>query len=1245
MPPPCFASLATRQTSTSLSTIHHVLRLVQNGYLYPPCPVARAMATATGSTRMQSGAATARSRNNENTISTRNAGTKRKEVGLSARRYNKLYSSSAAQTVEHDQDHHSDPPLIYRHLRSSRSSPKLHTISFPPLPSSALSSSSSFTSPSPSSLPPGQIPSRTVNLEVLSPDQRFLRPRFPPDEWAKLPEPIYRRLRGGAFQSAAHFQHDFDQHGLEAKQLCSFANLARIFDLWRRTADDAEWMWLDGKLARMLEGLNEREMSQRHTPKFACAIRAYALITTGAEEEANLVLEQRKNMMPLKSTDSLNYAVAAVAYAQLGAWDDALVEMEKGLRSALARVTDNDGQVIRYPSLDLRCLDQYKNLLLAADRNDDLLEIIRRGPFSLRHYLIVACKGSHSFPGGVSTVLYDAMRRVNRPLDWWSEAYAKDPNVKNRGLGSLMFIALTRDRSRVDEALALYEELTANGIRVPNEAAIELCWLAVKDAKSDARRIYQRIRLDYPSPNHQGLYRALQLAGRAGWAREEREAWEQICREYEPTWRDKVVLAANYAYSGRVQETLAALRSRVGDDYAQYPDALEILFTAHINANDVEGAKECLEQITAIEPRLYPFNSLLQLYADQVNVTAAIQLFDRLFEVGLEPNLHSYTALISLFANRRDPVNADNVFRAMTEAGLEPDTIAHAAIINAEVSSGQWANAAKRWSALPEQIRTQRSVASAIIRALVLLPAPTEHVVALFRKIRRPSSSTWALVIQSASDSGNMDLARDLYEEMDQLSRVKEAPAPDIYTFSILLHGYMRQGDGVSSRAVYDEMLKREILPSSVTYGMIIQSFTDAKGVRSLEQAHDFAMSVYAQVKEGHVADRRHQRALINQNIFSPLVVAHGRLQNWDEAQTYFDLINNEEEGDAQTSVHAYSQLMDVYRRAGEVSKVLDTWRKAVQLAMDITSVRTPEQQEQHAPDTSTIDFVSAAKPVRTNDNILCIPLSIVLDSLSSVGRYADVKKAWAEVQEAGFGFDAGNYNHMAVALARSGDVEGAFMIADKILMRRFRDIKARHYEALRDTLDLPSVKKNSGQEGQAGTNIELSIADIPVEATFGPPNRRHEMHAERSPFREDEHDPDSASAINVKLLQKWRPGDTLWRPSLLTVSVLERAYEQLEDAKNKRALVPLALPDEAEGEGEVEVDGAGRKEDELKFGVVLPLFGNVPVRNHKTGKVLEQSASLMLKNLNSRYSKIVLLLKYHRKKRQAAKMRAERRR
>ncbi|WWD16210.1 hypothetical protein CI109_100636 [Kwoniella shandongensis] len=1235
--PPRLVSLATRQptTAASYSTINHVLRLVHNGYL-DLSPVAMA----SGSRRLQSGVAGAVApRSESSTVSSRQIAAKR---GVSAsRRYNKLYSSSAAQTIEHDHDHHhshhSDPPITYQHhLRTSRPSSQLRSLPFPP-----LATSTSASPAAPSSTPPS---SRPINLEVLSPDKRFIRPRFPPDEWAKLPDPMYKRLKGGAFQSAAHFQHDFDYHNLDAKQLCSYSNLARIFDIWKKTADETEWMWLDGKLARMLDGLDEQGMSQKHTPKFACSIRAYALITTGAEEDARAVLDQRKKMIHGKSTDSLNYAVAALAYTKLGEWENASKEMGQAIRSALTRVTNTDGQLVSYPSLDLRCLYEYKDLVLAADRNSDLVEIIRTGSFYFRHYLIVACKETHPFPGGISTVLYDALKRVDNPVRWWSEEYTRDPSAKNRGLGSLLFIALTRDRSRVDDALALYEALAARNVRVPNEAAIELCWLAVKDARPDAREIYQRIRTDYPSPSHQGLYRALQLAGRAGWAREEKEAWEQICRDYKPTWRDKTVLAANYAYTGRVKETIAALRSRLGEDYDQYPAALETLFTAYINANNVDGAKECLEQITAISPSLYTFNSLLQLYADRVDVTAAIQLFDRLFEVGLEPNLHSYTALISLFANRRDPVNADNVFRAMMDAGLEPDPIAHAAIINAEVTSGQWANAAKRWGALPEKIRTQKSVASAIIRALVLLPAPTEHVVALFRKIRKPSSGTWALVIQSASDSGDMDLARDLYEEMDQLSRVKQAPTPDIYTFSILLHGYMRQGDGVSSRAVYDEMLKREILPSSVTYGMIIQSFTDAKGERSLEQAHDFAMSVYAQVKEGHVADRRHQRSLINQNIFSPLVVAHGRLQNWDEAQSYFDMIDNEEDGGAKTSVHSYSQLMDVYRRAGEVSKVLDTWRKVVQLAMDTTSIRTPEQQEQHQPDTSTAESTAATKLMRTNDNLLCIPLSIVLDSLSSVGRYTDVKSVWQEVKEAGFGFDAGNYNHLAVALARSGDVEGAFMVADKILMRRFRDVKSRHHEALRETLHLESVKKSKDPSDGQDSNALLDVADIPVEMMFGPPNRRHEMHASRSPFKEDIDDPESASAINMKLLQKWRPGDTLWRPSLLTVSVLERAYEQLEDAKYRRAMVPLAIPDESEG-AESDEKELQAEEKDVKYGVVLPLFGNVPVRNHKTGKVLEQSASLMLKNLNSRYTKIVLLLKYHRKKKAAAKMRADRRR
>ncbi|WVR05408.1 hypothetical protein IAU60_002423 [Kwoniella sp. DSM 27419] len=1200
------------------SAAAHLLSLVQNGHLDAAARVALSSLR-----RAQIGAGPSGSRSiaSASTSASPQPGPstyERRAVTPPRPRHQSRSHSTAAAVAEHD-DHHAGPS--YQDLQS-------HPVQAFAEPQIKRPSRRSLQA---------RLPSTAITA-----DKRFFRCLHPPDDWADLPPAFHSRLKKGAFQSAAHFAHDFDMNAFQARQIGSVGHLFRIFALFKETAEYDDWRWLAGKLEECTAFLSEEgvEIKQKAVPAVITAVRAFALASMGEEPEARALLDSETiTDVTGQYNQPMTHAIAALALVKLDLWDEATKQMAAAINKGVLRIASTDHQEMDYPSYDYDLLKEYEQIVLDAGRPSDMMDVFRLISRNTRHFLVNTTKDGHAYPATISKVLFDALARLSDPLQWWLTEYEADTTDRRRltaSFGSLIFLAITRNRSRLPEALELFDLLLEKGVTLPSSSVIALCSKLLLESKEEAWIVYQRVRKSGIPLSHHARYRALQLASRAGWKEEEQKMWQEICETSKPTWKDRTTGAVAHARFGRVQETMASLEARVGPDYQEHPGALEILFTAYINANDAGNAYAVLQKINTIAPRLYPYNALLQLYADQGNVPAAVQLFDELITSPLKPTQHSYTALISLFAHRRDPMNADNCFRAMIEAGLEPDKIAYGAIINAEVESGEWLAAAKRWSKLPPEIKTHRSIASAIVRALVMLSSPTEHVLALFRQISKPSDRTWALVIQSACDSGDMDLARDLFEEMEHVSRETNGTSePITYTMSILLHGYMQHGDGASARAVYDEMVKREVIPSSVTYGMIVKSFADARGDRSLEQAHDFAITVYKQAQGGYIADRRHQKALVNQNIFSPLVVAHGRAQNWEMAQEYHDMIGDDR---SKESVHMYAQIMDVHRRAGNVEKVLENWNKAFSIACDVASFRPPSKE---------VDPAAAERPMRSNDNILCIPLSIALDSLSTVGKYHDVKRIWNDVESAGFGFDAANYNHLCVALARTGDVMGAFMVADQILLKRYEEVKQRKNEAVRESASFLSLQEIGRRNNSLDVNdmeqiiasdaeedaISLDVVDRPVQPFYGPPNRRSAMH-QRSPFT-PEAKADPTAQLNLRLLQSWRPSDVLWKPSLLTLSVLDTAYAQLEEASRRRAWVPLTLSDEAENEDDSgAIEGSDAKPNKRTFGVVLPLFGNMPVRNHMTGQPSRKGPTEILRSLNKRYSRIVGLIMFHRKKR-----------
>jgi pentatricopeptide repeat protein len=816
--------------------------------------------------------------------------------------------------------------------------------------------------------------------------------------------------------------------------------------------------------------------------------------------------------------------------------------------------------------------------------------------------------------GQLADFFLAALARITDPAEWLYNQFAH--SEKNlRWIGNALLAALSRNNTNGNDALATLRVLQDFDCPMPPDAASRVALqLSEVGSYQEAREVIKRLQEQYLDLPRIPLSRALAVFVKQGDIPAAEEVWKEIDKRFTPSTQDRFLLARVYAQRGIVPTTVSLLRNGLGDALDEDVQALSLIQLAYINALDVNSAAVYLDRIIAIKPCLIAFNRMLSLHASRADVDSAIRTFDSILDHGLRPNRSSYTSLISLFANRRDLANAQNVFHAMAEAGIAPDAVSWAAMLNAEVETGHWVAAAERWNNLPANAKSDKNVITTILKAFVLLASPTSHVLALFRSVKRPNGHLWALAIQSAADNGDLELARSLFDEMDtQALASPTSPKPGVSHLSILLHAYLRENLADEARAMYDEMLNRGIVPSSITYGMIISSFSTISGQHSLDQAHDFAMSIYRQAR----AEVSRARGTVNENLFGPLLLASGRAGETDDATLYFDLASSPVVS-IHSSVHSHTKLMDAYRRAGKVDSVLEVWSKAFQLACDMTARKV---------NTASV----AISTTRVADNILCMPLSIVLDSLSSVGRHADVKRVWNEVRDAGFGFDSQNYNHYAVALARTGDVESAFAVVDRILIARWDEVKERRIAARRATKHLDPVPPAQG---------EPKIDDIPVAPAFRPPNRRHEQ-------RWDEGDPSrlNSDGANVQLLETWRPTDILWRPSMLTISVLEHAYKQLEEAKFRRAWLGLTS-DEAEMEGDVEDSGAiseaaKDRETEALAGsggdevFTFPSFGNAPLRD-LDGSPRKISASAMIVKLNRKYLKVVSLITLHRRKRAA---------
>lgn len=487
------------------------------------------------------------------------------------------------------------------------------------------------------------------------------------------------------------------------------------------------------------------------------------------------------------------------------------------------------------------------------------------------------------------------------------------------------------------------------------------------------------------------------------------------------------------------------------------------------------------------------FCSLIAMYARMGDVRTAQAVFDRVSANGTQHNVFSYSALMSAYGRVKDGDGAEAVFQKMLDAGIKPDQRAQAIRINALLEGGEWVRAADIWENLPPSQQRDVSISTVMLKGLVLLAAPFSLTERVFRSVPRQNIRAWALILQSACDNGLIREAEELLDELAEQGRA------NVYTFSILLREYLRRKDVSRAKQLFTDMRRRGIVPSSVTYGIILKALVD--GVWQ-----DPVKSVPALVENLLTSsDLRNRNARSNwvEDIVGPVVSGAVQREDVNTAERYFRRIID---AGLDPSIAMFTRLMDVHRRAGDLESMAAVWLQIVDIA------------------------VHDNKP----KNSLCIPLSIYIDAMSGAYRHAEVARVWRDVADRGFTFDAQNWNHLVVSLVRAGEVERAFKVTEEILIARQDEIRAR-------------LQDDEADIAESLVASEANAAEPPTR----PPNRRHEYARKAVGLREL-----AADAISADYFRRWRPTDGDWRPTFLTTAVLERAYSRLEAGRPVLALL-----------------------------------------------------------------------------------------
>lgn len=635
----------------------------------------------------------------------------------------------------------------------------------------------------------------------------------------------------------------------------------------------------------------------------------------------------------------------------------------------------------------------------------------------------------------------------------------------------------------------------------------------------------------------------------------------------------------------------------VADKQVPNVSAFTRLIQAHVRSDDVPGAERLLDRMTdlGLAPNTQIYNLLIDALARRVDVPSALGLLDQMREAGIRPNHATYTSLINMFSLRKDPESAARAVRAMFADGLTPDRHAYVALMDAHVEAGSFdaAIGVYRWMRSRREPALQPNVAACntLLKAYVIRAAPVQTVLRVFAEMRQqgiqPNAHSYALILQSTCDAGLMDMAEDIFTHIERkLPSKTPGEGANVYHFSIMIHGYLRMRRHSTAKEYFDEMKARGIQPSSVTYGLIVGSYAKSDSDANMEVARDLVARIVSEADQAPEFRESWDSPTLAQGlpfetIYGPLIDIHAKRIEPEMAERLFrEMV----EVGSKVSIKTFTSLLDAYRRAGDIDAALELWNRLYAFALRTTEEDTSLLPLEKRPaDTLPLD------PSRRN--LLCLPLSIMIDLLSHSGRHDQIASLWARLRSDGFAFDPHNWNHLAVALVRAARIEDAMRVIENVLYEPAPDLdRARRLREASFGANKTASEEDPFEEKQRGQIDETSlrerfteIAPLPQEveptslesanvdpenarppfftaSPARPPNRRHQNRVfddrnaplpfepdEEASIADDDVDSDHTDlSVSLRKLREFELQDSYWFAHFKTLESVVKALDRI---------------------------------------------------------------------------------------------------
>lgn len=527
-----------------------------------------------------------------------------------------------------------------------------------------------------------------------------------------------------------------------------------------------------------------------------------------------------------------------------------------------------------------------------------------------------------------------------------------------------------------------------------------------------------------------------------------------------------------------------------------YPD-----FQMHLNfiqvylkAHKKDQAELMLHRMVQFghRPTIHVINAILHYYVQNNDVSNTLSLYRQLVNSDLNANLQTYTSLIALFAKKKDVESASKVMMAMQKKGIQPDRIAYTALLNAHVEAGSWQGAIEVFSWMLQNGRRNlrhllpsTHAYNTMLKAHVLQSIPVQDTFEFFKNMidagMEPDQHSFALILQAVADAGFMDLAEQIFSSIeDRLGGfygTEVGKGAGIWHFTIMIQGYLRIKQLDSARGYANELRERGYTATGVLWSVLVKAYI----------ARDEADNLESSVKLVQTASFDDPSAYAG--AYQPLISAFSKRAEVNQVEK---LLNEVTEKGAEVPFYFWVTLLDGLRRGNNLSGALELWNMIFDKALEQVKFSDIEVTKPIAEQEKNLDML----PKSHKSNVLCLPLSIIIDILAQHGQYERLAQEWLRCRKAGFAFDSHNWNHLCHAFLKAGRLRDSLNIIAQVLNKYPPNHEWREY-ALR-AREASAINAKYGdkrpEDVQSTANIlfDASEGEKTIEPSR-PPNRRHQ--------------------------------------------------------------------------------------------------------------------------------------------------------